>query len=695
MTNDNKFMKTSRLRREIIGLILLALGIFLLISLVSYQNTDPRFFEARSSSGRTVNVMGIVGAKAADLLLQCLGYSSYLIPFLLFYSSFFLFIAKKKGLVRLFALCLFVLCLSMIQSLILEPSREKFVEKENFMAGGFIGGYLSYLTVRYFSLPGTYLVVVTTAFLSLILITRLSPVSTGLKLFYLFRRPSLSKRKPREEIVRREEPEREIPVINSLLQMEEEGSQKPPEVHDTRVKYTLPPISLLYSKSQERLKIDREGLLMNAKLLQNKLRELGVEGEVKEIQPGPVITRYEFALAPGVKVSRIVNLSDDLAMALSAVSVRILAPIPGKSAVGIEIPNNIRETVFLKDLLLEKFFKDSPSKLFLALGKDISGKPYFADLSKMPHLLVAGATGTGKSVAINSMICSILYKATPEQIRFIMVDPKMLELLPYEGIAHLLLPVVTDPKKASLALKWAVAEMERRYHLLSQEGVRNIEGYNNKGPIEKLPYIVVLIDELADLMMIAAKEVEESITRLAQMARASGIHLIVATQRPSVDVITGLIKANFPARISFRVSSKVDSRTILDAMGAEQLLSLGDMLFLPPAASKPERIHGAYISEVEIQKIVDYIKKQRRPEYDESILEQSVETPSREEEYFDEKYDEAVAFVVETRQASISLIQRRFRIGYNRAARIIERMEREGIVGPADGVKPREVLKRI
>jgi len=687
-------MKTPKLRREIIGFTLLALGIFLLLSLISYHITDPKFFGSVSSPGGVKNIMGIVGAKCADLFLQCLGYGSYLIPVLLFYLSFLFFLEKKKELARLLAFCLFAICLSVLLSLAFRSSMGKLAENVGFMAGGFMGDYLSHIVVQYFSLAGAYLVVGTAALLSLMIVTRLSPISIGLRLFYLLRKPFLTKKKIKREIKRFNGSE-EIPVINSPLQLEEDVPQRSSEIYDTRVKYALPPISLLHSKPQGRLKIDKEGLLMNARLLENKLKELGVEGRVIEISPGPVITRYEFALAPGIKVSRITNLSDDLAMALSAVSIRILAPIPGKPAVGIEIPNNIRETVFLKDLLSEKSFRDSPSKLFLALGKDISGRPCFTDLTKMPHLLIAGATGTGKSVAVNSMICSILYKATPDEVRFIMIDPKMLELLPYDGIAHLLLPVVTDPKKASLALKWAVSEMERRYQLLSQSGVRNIEDYNTKVQTEKLPYIVVIIDELADLMMVAAKEVEESIARLAQMARASGIHLIVATQRPSVDVITGLIKANFPARISFKVSSKVDSRTILDSAGAEQLLSSGDMLFLPPATSKPARVHGAYISDAEIQRIVDYIKKQRQPQYDESIIEQKSEISTMDNGDFDEKYDEAVAFVVETGQASISLIQRRFRIGYNRAARIIEKMEKEGIVGPADGVKPREVLRRI
>jgi S-DNA-T family DNA segregation ATPase FtsK/SpoIIIE len=462
---------------------------------------------------------------------------------------------------------------------------------------------------------------------------------------------------------------------------------------------------------------------MNARILEKKLLDYGVEGKVVEVRPGPVITVYEFEPAPGVKVSRIVNLADDLALALSAISIRIVAPIPGKSVVGIEIPNPVRETVFLKEIIDSEAFRASKSRLSFGLGKDIAGEPFVVDLGKMPHLLVAGSTGSGKSVSINAMICSILYKATAEEARFIMIDPKMLELSDYAGIPHLLLPVVTNPKKAATALRWLVEEMERRYTVLAEKGARNIEHYHQrmekelkgakgKGKVltrkgegleehaekspeitERLPYIIVVIDELADLMMVSSRDVEESITRLAQMARAVGIHLLLATQRPSVDVLTGIIKANFPARISFQVTSKVDSRTILDTIGAEHLLGAGDMLFLPPGSSKLTRIHGAFVSSGEIKQIVDFLKQQGEPAYESAILavEKKEKTDAGEDEY-DEKYDEALAFVAETGQASISLIQRRFRIGYNRAARIIEKMEEEGVVGPSDGVKPREVL---
>jgi S-DNA-T family DNA segregation ATPase FtsK/SpoIIIE len=433
-------------------------------------------------------------------------------------------------------------------------------------------------------------------------------------------------------------------------------------------------------------------------------------------------------------VNKIAGLSDDLSMALKALSIRIVAPIPGRGVVGIEIPNKERQTVYLKEIFDSEEFQKSGGRLPMALGKDIFGRTVVSDLAKMPHVLVAGSTGSGKSVSINTMVLSLLYRATPEDVRIIMVDPKMLELSIYEGIPHLLLPVVTNPKKAALALNWAVREMERRYKLMADKGVRNIEGYNKKiareeqekqklraedkvvvDPIDAdedalpqiqiaegeeldhghLPYIVVIVDELADLMMVAGRDIEEAVTRLAQMARASGIHLILATQRPSVDVITGLIKANFPTRISFKVFSRIDSRTILDQMGAEALLGMGDMLFLPPGTGALQRVHGAFVSELEVQRVVEFLKKQGDPEYDKSILEAppSGEGGGGDEEGYDEKWDEALAIVAETRAASISMLQRRLRLGYNRAARMIEKMEQEGIVGPSDGTsRPREVF---
>jgi S-DNA-T family DNA segregation ATPase FtsK/SpoIIIE len=495
--------------------------------------------------------------------------------------------------------------------------------------------------------------------------------------------------------------------------------------------YKLPPVELLDPPEGEQFKIDKDTLHANSLILQKKLEDFGVAGEVVAVRPGPVITMYEFKPAAGVKVRRIVLLADDLAMALRAVSVRILAPIPGESVVGIEIPNPRRETVRLREVIESESYRNSESKLTLALGKDIGGTSFATDLAKMPHLLVAGATGTGKSVSINAMILSILYKSSPQDVKFIMVDPKMLELTMYEEIPHLLVPVVTDPKKAAAALFWAMDEMDRRYRLMRDRGARNLDNYNRtlekdagnrkavidltepesgedpiaiggdrskEGPLvhERLPRIVIIIDELADLMLTVGRDIEEYITRLAQKARAAGIHLILATQRPSVDVITGLIKANFPARISFQVTTRVDSRTILDSMGGEKLLGNGDLLFLPPGTARLIRVHGAFVSDQEVRKVMKFIKQQGQPNYRPEVLEakREVEAAAAADEEYDEMYDQAVAIVTETQQASISMVQRRLRVGYNRAARMIERMEREGVVGPAEGAKPREVYAR-
>jgi len=517
-------------------------------------------------------------------------------------------------------------------------------------------------------------------------------------------------------------------------------------LHGGRKSFTPPAISILTGEASAIAPIDREGLTATAERLRQKLASFGIQGQVTQIRPGPVVTMFEFLPAAGVKVSRIASLSDDLAMAMEALRVRIVAPIPGRGVVGIEVPNKERQMVVLRELAEQDAFQKSHSKLAMCLGKDIEGMPYIADLAKMPHLLIAGTTGSGKSVAVNSMIVSMLLRASPEEVRFLMVDPKMLELSVYEGIPHLLLPVVTDAKKAAMALRWAVEEMERRYQLLAECGVRNIASYNKKiekegdaarrahkpakekrvvdlgdpqlsipelqqdaaseaepdapapgqEPLRKLPYLVIIIDELADLMMVASREVETYIARLAQMARAAGIHLMVATQRPSTDVVTGVIKANFPARISFQVASRHDSATIINAPGAENLLGMGDMLILPPGTSTLTRVHGPYVDEKEIHSVVEHWKAQGAPVYDASILRPRAEdegTPE-DDEGPDELYDQAIAAVSDMRFISISLLQRKLRVGYNRAARMIERMEREGIVGPADGAKPREVLIR-
>jgi S-DNA-T family DNA segregation ATPase FtsK/SpoIIIE len=475
-------------------------------------------------------------------------------------------------------------------------------------------------------------------------------------------------------------------------------------VQRKRGAFTLPPPSLLDAPKAER-KIDERELMDAAHLLAEKCREFAVEGQVAQIHPGPVVTTFEFKPEAGVKYSKVTGLADDLCLAMQAESV-LIDRIPGKSTVGIQIPNPNREAISLRELLESDAYQRSTSKLTLALGKTIHGEPYVTDLATMPHLLIAGSTGTGKSVGLNSMLTSILYRATPDDVRMIMIDPKRLELGMYEEIPHLLTPVVVDPKKAANALRWAVREMEERYKTLAAEGVRNIDQYNRNVRIvqqergtqdedapKPLPFIVVVIDELADLMMVASNEVEESIARLAQMARAVGIHLILATQRPSVDVITGLIKANLPSRISFRVSSKIDSRTILDGNGAEQLLGKGDMLFLPPASSRSIRLHGPYISEQESARLASFLRKQGKPVFDDTITAEDEKTAAGGLEFEkDDLYDEAARIVVSSGQVSISYLQRKLRIGFSRAARLVDMMEAEGLVSPGAGGKPREVL---
>jgi S-DNA-T family DNA segregation ATPase FtsK/SpoIIIE len=491
--------------------------------------------------------------------------------------------------------------------------------------------------------------------------------------------------------------------------------------------YNPPPLSLLDAVQARDAVIDRDLLRRNAETLERKLLDYKVEGKVVEIHPGPVVTMYEFLPAPGVKISQIANLSDDLTMALEAVSIRIVAPIPGKGVVGIEVPNALRETVYLREILASEAFARSRSKLTLALGKDIFGTPMVTDLAKMPHLLIAGATGSGKSVAVNAFILSLLYNASPEEVRMILVDPKVVELQVYEGIPHLLLPVVYDPKHAAAALRWAVEEMERRYELLARFGTRNLQSFNQRidrllgrgeyplgadvgdteiaplahvtdidpddEDLKKLPYIVIVLDEFADLMMVASKDVETAVARLAQKARAAGIHLVMATQRPSKEVITGLIKANFPSRIAFRVSSKIDSRIILDQSGADALLGFGDMLFLRPGSSVLSRIHGPFVADEEVGRVTAHLKAQGTPEYRMEILSSSNDSEAEEDpDDLDPLLSEAQDIVLESRRASISFLQRKLKIGYNRSARIMETLERRAIVGPPDSRGERQVL---
>jgi DNA segregation ATPase FtsK/SpoIIIE, S-DNA-T family len=489
-----------------------------------------------------------------------------------------------------------------------------------------------------------------------------------------------------------------------VLDLEED-----PRARDEQSEYVFPPTTALDYQPPAQTSIMKGLLKEKAELLERTLSDFKIKGKVVKINPGPVITMFEYLPDRGVKLSKIANLADDLTLSLKALKVRIVAPIPGKGVVGIEVPNEHREIVYMKEVVLSDAFRKHQGKLPVCLGNDIFGNPTTADLAKMPHLLVAGATGSGKSVGLNAIITSLLYHATPDDVKMIMIDPKMLELSIYQGIPHLMTPVVTDMKQASTVLRWAVAEMEGRYKLMSKLGVRNIDQYNeavdemkSRGApaaeeedeeerFERYPYVVLIIDEFADLMTVASKDVETSVVRIAQMARAAGLHLIMATQRPSVDVITGVIKANLPTRIAFQVASKIDSRTILDMAGAENLLGNGDMLYLPPGTSKLMRVHGALVTTKEIQRVVDHVKTQRKPRYDLKILEEPAEERQEEAEEHDELYEQSKAVAAETGNVSISYIQRRLKIGYNRAARIIERMEREGIVGPSDGSRPREV----
>jgi S-DNA-T family DNA segregation ATPase FtsK/SpoIIIE len=590
-----------------------------------------------------------------------------------------------------------------------------------FSAGGLVGIPFKAFLVKYTNYAGGVIILLLLWIIGFILATGLSLIAFGKRFWswltavndqavtiYLKWRERREKTKKRSYVDREKISHRAKQIEIKTPAVKPIKPVPPPkqEVFDFMRKgkgFQTPPFNFLEDPLEPPITSDNENLRMQSQLLEKKLEDFGVRGKVVAVSPGPVITTFEYEPAPGVKINKVVTLSDDLALALRATSIRIVAPIPGKAAIGIEVPNANREMVRFKEIVASGAFEKSKSKLTICLGKDIVGNPVVAELDKMPHLLIAGATGSGKSVALNAMICSLLYKSTPDEVKLIMVDPKRIELSNYDGIPHLITPVVIDPKKATNALYWAVREMERRYELLSERNARNIKQYNQKmekenkpgeeDDLQKLPYLVIVIDELADLMMLASRDVEVALTRLAQMARAAGIHLILATQRPSVDVLTGIIKANFPTRLTFQVSSRTDSRTIIDTNGAENLLGNGDMLFLPPGTSKLQRIHGAYLSETELGRITEFLRAQAKPEYDQKVTEAtSVESEPSEDQEYDERYDDAVALITKTGQASISMIQRHLRIGYNRAARIIEMMEKEGIVGPSDGVKPREVL---
>ncbi|MBI3755856.1 MAG: DNA translocase FtsK 4TM domain-containing protein [Deltaproteobacteria bacterium] len=709
MANSKEKERKKGLKQEVIGIALVFVSLFLIISLLSYS-------EANIAS----NWGGIVGGYTAWLLFKVVGYSAYIFPVLIIILALEFLIRREFEFRPLIPISLFFLLVSfsgLLSSLVGNDT----------LSGGALGKYTCLLLWNYLGWTGTLIFFMAMLLSSAIFATGISFVDIVGKAYNLYsQRPETEDKEPEDEepseaeghdraslqeqkteIKKVERPAIIVPPAPKKQPKTKEPAQEHFEFLKATGEFQLPPISFLDSPPEKAHVLDEEALRTNSKILEKKLKDYGVDGQVIAVTTGPVVNMYEFEPAPGVKVASIVNLSDDLALALRAASIRIIAPIPGKAVVGIEVPNAAKQKIYLREILESQAYAKSHSKLTFALGKDISGNPFAADLTRMPHLLMAGATGTGKSVTVNDIIISILYKATPVDVRFLMIDPKMLELSAYEGIPHLLTPVVTDPKRASAVLRGMVNEMGERYKLMAEKGTKSIDKYNqlfdeegsrdeDKEVHRRLPFIVVIIDELADLMMVAGKDVEESLVRLTQMARAAGIHLLVATQRPSVDVITGLIKANLPARISLQVASRTDSRTILDTGGAETLLGEGDMLFLPPGSSRVKRIHGAYISEAEIKRVTDFLKKQGKPAYDKAISEAKVEEKAGMDddlgEEFNKRYDEAVAIVIQLQQASTSYIQRRLRIGYNTAARIMEKMEAEGIVGPAQGSRPREVL---
>jgi len=707
-----------RLVHKIIGVFFFALALFVFLSLITYSPKDPSYFNL-TEIGKVLNFGGIFGSYLAALLLVCFGVPAFLFPLGLGVVGWSQVTLKelRPSIFHYIGACVFFPSACGLLSIGIRGKIFK-----NILPGGVLGELVKG-TDSYFGVPGTCIILLTFLLVSLILLTRNLIADHEIEDHPKERN---KKKKPAGKSLRKGKPKEkpEDAVFEKILASH---------------KGILPPMSLLEQPGKSEGGESKQWIQDSCRKLEEKLLDFAVHGKITGVLPGPVVTRYEFEPAPGIKISKIANLSDDLALAMKALSVRIVAPIPGKSVVGLEIPNQKREVVFLKEILESEQFSMAKSKLSLALGKDIAGTPYITDLARMPHLLIAGSTGSGKSVAINALICSVLFNATAEEVKFIMIDPKMLELGVYNDIPHLLAPVVVDPKEAASALRWATQEMENRYRILADKGVRNISQYNqlilsgteagsgagsgaeaardvpwddqtvsgtqssgtscqpaasiHQGP---LPYVVIVIDEFADLMIMAAREVETLLIRLAQMARAVGIHMIIATQRPSVDVVTGLIKANFPSRISFRVSSKTDSRTILDTNGAEKLLGMGDMLFLPPGSSDLVRLHGSSITEGEIKRLVTFLSSQGKAEFDDTILTFSAAEgkpgSKKEEEEYDDLYDKAVDLVIKTRQASISMIQRRLRIGYNRAARMIEIMERDGVVSKPQGSKPREVL---
>ena len=688
--NNGTSNKSKRLQ-EIAGILSIMGALYLALSLLTYDKWDRSF--STFSNAPVQNYGGIVGAHLSDFIFSAIGLSGYLIPVFLIIYGVRRILDKQRSKMHSIGVFLFILSMSSLLQLVWTTAHIS-IEP----VGGFSGYMLSSFFIKLLSIVGAYILSTALILTSFIL---MSPTSIFLHIINI-----KNKEQSRSIEIDRKTvdngffaPDIELKEGYAAKENAVEVQHSATDFHGQTVRetdYKIPPLEFLKNAAGTQSQTSEE-LNSAASGLEKKLSDFGVHGRIRHSHPGPVVTMYEFEPAAGVKINRIVSLSDDLALSLRAPSIRVY-PIAGKATIGIEVPNRNRSTVFLKEIISSDNYQKNSSLLTLALGKDIFGNPMITDLAKLPHLLVAGTTGSGKSVFMNTMIISLLYKASPDEVKMLMIDPKLLELSAYTDIPHLISPVITNPKEASDALKKVVFEMERRYRLLSEKGVRNIETFNRQAPkTEKLPYIVVFIDELADLMLTAPKDVENAITRLAQMARASGIHLILATQRPSVDVITGLIKANFPARISFQVTSKIDSRTILDAQGAEQLLGMGDMLFMIPGV-RIVRIHGAYVSEEEVRAITEFVKSQGEPEYSsfEGIsVSDCQQNESDESGDRDEMYQKIIEFAESIGEVSISSIQRRFKIGYNRAARMMELLEEDKLVGPPKGAgKPRDFLRR-
>ena len=742
---------------EVISLLVLLLAVFTFISLVSYNAHDPSWASVSSQGQKTHNYGGRVGASLAEIFLQVFGLGAFILPFIFGFIGVKTLLPRSKGgsLIRVGASLLLLLILGGLLSLLFGRLSWRGADIE---AGGVLGTFLSSALVRYLSQAGTLILLLALLLLFVLFSTEFS-LGRFIRFFgrclsFAFKKvrirvndyqKSKAKEKMRKKVVDKytQPAENDHKKGKPKREGEQEEEPKPKEKKEERKElkraerpepilihppqpprpdkllfpemgqksdYNFPPFTLLDPGAPSE-QIDKNELYEKRMRIEEKLKEFRVEGEVKEYHPGPVITTYEFSPNPGIKVSQVASLSEDLSLALGAESVRIQR-IPGRSSLGVEIPNNKREIIKLRDIIQSEKFLNSPSKLTFALGKTIHGEVYVTDLSVMPHLLIAGATGTGKSVALNALIASILYKASPDEVKLILIDPKRLEFTLYDGIPHLLSPVINDPKKAGGILMDAIKKMEERYHRLSFLKVRDIVQYNNqvhkilqekkgkltdeeKQKFKPLPYIVIIIDELAELMMIGAQEIEYCIARLAQLARAVGIHLVLATQRPSIDVITGTIKNNFSCRIAFRVPSKVDSRIIIDTSGADKLLGLGDLLFMPPNYPRIIRLHCAFISIPEITRLVKFVKEQRAPEFDTRLV-KFIKAPSaqgwEDTGEKDELYEEALRMVLATGQASASWLQRKLKLGYARAARIIDQMEQEGILGPSEGSKPREIL---